>query len=187
MTKLEAVNIMLGSIGESPIASLDSTGSAYVAIAKSVLDEVSRDVQSEGWHFNTSFKYSLARDVNGKIPVPSNALKVDTNDYHGEYNVTVRSGYLYDLEDHTDVFTEALYCDIVFGFDFEDLPQVARRYIALRAARTFASRVLGDADIYKFISAEESDAKASFESTESFNADLTMLNASWDVYRVIER
>ena len=188
MTKLEAVNIMLGTIGESPIASLSSTGSAYVAIAQSVLDEVSRDVQAEGWHFNTQFKYELAADLDGKIAVPSNTLKVDSNQYHGHLDVTVRGAYLYNLEDHTDVFTEnPVYVDIVFGFDFEDLHHNARRYIALKAARQFGARVLGDTEVYAFASEEESKAKAAFESTESLNNDLTMLNGSWDVYRVIER
>jgi hypothetical protein len=187
MTKLEAVNVMLGTIGESPIATLNSTGSAYVAIAKAVLDEVSRDIQAEGWHFNTQNKVALARDVGGKIPVPSNALKVDVSLYHSDKDITERNGYLYDLINHTDVFTDTLYCDIVFGLDFEELPQVARRYISLRAARIFSARVLGDEDIYRTASAEESEAKAAFESAESFNSDMTMLNGHWDVYRVLAR
>jgi len=187
MTKLEAVNIMLGTIGESPISALDSTGSAYVAIAIATLDETSRDVQEEGWHFNTEYKYALVRDVNGRITFPSNTLRIDTNAYHGDVNVTERGGYLYDLDNHTDIFTETLYCDLVMGIDFENLPQVARRYIAIKASRVFAARVLGDQQVHAYASGEEAKAKAAFESAESTNSDTTMLNSSWDVYRVIER
>jgi hypothetical protein len=51
-TKLEAVNVCLTNIGEAPVASL--TGLQVDAqVASSIIDEVSREVQSNGWHWNT--------------------------------------------------------------------------------------------------------------------------------------
>ena len=51
-SKLEAVNSMLGHIGESPVNSISDTNALPIsaATAISVLDEVSRSVQAEGWH-----------------------------------------------------------------------------------------------------------------------------------------
>lgn len=187
MTELEAVNTMLTTIGDSPIASLASTGSAYVAIAQSTLNEVSRQVQADGWHFNTEYSYALALSVDGTIPVPSNTLRVDASQSHTDVNIVERGGLLYNLDDHTNIFTEAQYVDIVFGFDWDYLPQHFRQYIALRAARVFQARVLGDETIAKNITMAEREAKAALEDADAENGDVTMLNGSWSVYRVIAR
>ena len=54
-TKLETVNSMLGHIGETPVNSIADTNALPVsaAMAVTIVDEVSREVQAEGWHFNT--------------------------------------------------------------------------------------------------------------------------------------
>lgn len=60
-TELEAVNTILSTIGEAPLNTL--TGSLPVdgTIAKNVLSEVAREVQSQGWHFNTHNKVTLSK------------------------------------------------------------------------------------------------------------------------------
>ncbi len=52
MTKLEAVNDILLSIGEKPVNGLTS-GLPDAALAEAVLDKISRQVQLEGWNSNT--------------------------------------------------------------------------------------------------------------------------------------
>ena len=49
-TKLEAVNIMLSTIGENPVNSLTS-GLVDAELAETILGSVSKAVQSEGWNF----------------------------------------------------------------------------------------------------------------------------------------
>ena len=61
-TKLEAVNTMLGVIGETPVNTLGGTSRPVsVVSAESVLDEVNREVQSRGGHFNTEHDYDFLR------------------------------------------------------------------------------------------------------------------------------
>ena len=50
---LDAINIGLGCLGETPVTSPDNT-STNVVLSKQIIEEVSRDVQSKGWWFNTS-------------------------------------------------------------------------------------------------------------------------------------
>jgi hypothetical protein len=59
-TELEAVNAMLASIGEAPIASLDSATAADVQTAISLLRNTTREVQARGWRFNTEFGFQIA-------------------------------------------------------------------------------------------------------------------------------
>lgn len=146
MTELEAVNEMLMSIGQAPVSTLSVTGIKDVNIAKAELQKVSRRVQSQGWNWNSDDNYSLAPDVDGHILIPAGAIKVDASDKYANYLVR-RNGAkglcLYNKDDQTFVFPAAVECDIVWAYDFEDLPETARCYIATAAGRKFQSRVVG--------------------------------------------
>jgi hypothetical protein len=159
MTELEAVNIMLGTIGEQPVNSLDISTISEVSIASDMLYEVSREVQTRGWSFNEEDEYDLTPSQ-GEIPVPPNALKVVVNDPSGDYWVR-RGTRLYNRTDHTysvDSSVTAMPCTIVFFLPFTDLPQTARTYIALRTARKFQERIVGSTQIEKFTEIEENQA-----------------------------
>ena len=47
-SKLESINVMLTSIGESPVNTITSSTTTDVSIAVQILDNVSREVQSVG-------------------------------------------------------------------------------------------------------------------------------------------
>ena len=59
--ELPAVNEILASIGQAPVSTLEQTN-PDVAIAYDTLTNVSREVQSEGWIFNTEEYYEIAID-----------------------------------------------------------------------------------------------------------------------------
>ena len=78
-TKLEATNVMLTAIGESPVNTITSSTTTDVSIAIQILDNVSREVQSVGWHFNTDTNYLLAKNSSNQIVLPTNCLRVDNS------------------------------------------------------------------------------------------------------------
>ena len=187
-TELQAINIMLSVIGEAPVNSITGTTSVDVSTAKNLLDETSMSVQSQGWHFNTHENYkNLALDQNSKIPLPSNCVKVDASRDFRYINVTLRNGFLYDLEKHTDVFTSAPRVDIVLVQQFEQLPEYARQYITQKASRRFAARFLGDAQIVQLIGNDENEALMSFHQADSQLADVNMLEGDSNTYSIINR
>jgi len=187
-TKLEAVNTMLGVIGESPVNTISGSSlPVSVVMALNVLDEVSREVQSEGWHFNTEFEYPLVRNSSNKFSLPTNTLKIDTPiDKYTDIDVVQRGTSLYDRKNHTDVFNEDLEVTITFELAFEDLPQQFRTYINIKAARKFANRFLGSPEIESFTLRDEINAKATAVDSDSENADRTIFD-NYDVLRVIDR
>ncbi len=162
-TKLQAINKMLAGIGQAPVVSLDSTN-PEISLAESILDSVSREVQGEGWHFNTEINYPFTPDVNGHIAVPSNVLQLSDNKTSNlqKYQTVLRDGKLYDKVYHTFVFdnSEPVLCDVVWFIDFDDLPQVFKDYIAQRAARVFAGSVVGSETMFKFNAQDESILRA---------------------------
>ena len=74
--ELAAVNQILGAVGQAPVTTLDQTN-PDVAIAYDTLVEVNREIQSEGWVFNTEEEYPFNQDVNGEILIPDNILLLD--------------------------------------------------------------------------------------------------------------
>ncbi len=176
-TKLDAVNTMLGYVTEAPVNSIANTTSLppSAALAKGVIDEVSREVQQDGWHFNTAQDYKLEANASNKFVLPDNVLQVDTVDT--TYDVVQRGTTLFDRKNYTDVFTEdELKVNITFLLEYEELPEQARRYIALKASRMFANRLVGSREIEALIYRDEIRAKAAMEEAEGNNSDRTIFD-----------
>lgn len=187
-SKLEAVNTMIGVVGESPVNSISGISlPVSVVTALNVLDEVNREVQSEGWHYNTEHVYPLVRDASNKINLPANTLRVDVPiDKYNDIDIVQRGTTLYDRKNHTDVFGEDLDVSITFELTFEQLPQQFRSYITIRAARKFANRFLGSPEIESFTLRDEINSKATAIDSDSENADRNIFD-NYDVLRVVDR
>lgn len=157
-TELEAVNAMLHSIGESPVVTIDDDTDPLpvdVDIAVRVLRSVNREVQVRGWQFNVEERYPLTRDVDNFIPVPTNALHVDPDgDYSGRDGI-LRGTRLYDKENHSYTWDTNITATIKFLLPFEELPEAARNYIAVRAGRKFQAGVVGSQILAAFTQEDE--------------------------------
>ena len=92
MTELEAVNILLTTIGEAPVNTLTGNQVTDVTIANQVLTEVSREVQAQGWHFNTEDKVVLSRNEFNQIVVPADVARIDTPEIT-RISIKCRSNY----------------------------------------------------------------------------------------------
>ena len=163
-TELSAVNSILGAIGQSPVTSV-SAGSANpeVAFIYNLLRDANVDVQSEGWHFNTEYHVKLTpEDTTGYLTVPTNALRYDLHDdfVDKRRDVVTRNGRLYDLVNHTDVFTGDMYVDVVTLYPFGDLPNVFQRYITYRAAVKAATQLVSNPNLVQLLTQEEGKSRA---------------------------
>lgn len=185
MTELEAVNLMLDTIGEQPVNTIPTSGVSEAVLANNGLHRMSRRIQGKGLHCNTEYSYELTADIDGKYIYPTDALFLDASD--ASVNVTRRGDYLYDLDNHTDVFTTSkLKVTIIRFLPFEDLPDHVREYIAVKAARNFQKTVLGSYDLHRLTQEDESEVSANFLSIEYEAEDTTFLN-SYDVFSVVNR
>lgn len=183
-TELESVNQMLGHIGESPVNSISDEAALPISASTAlvVLREVAKEVQTEEWHFNTVTDYEPILEVSGKLRLPDNTLFVDAADK--QEDVVQRGLYLYNRKDRTDVFSGTLKVDLTVQLDWDELPEVARRYITLRASRLFQGRMVGSAELQSLLAVDEMQARARLLELDSQSSDRTIFDSE-DVYRRI--
>lgn len=175
-SKLEAVNSMLGHIGESPVNSISNTNALPVsaATAISALDEISRSVQSEGWQFNTEVNVTLSPAGDGSITLSEDILEMDPIDT--SIDVVQRGLSLFDRSNNTQAFTKALKVNQTRLLDWESLPEPARRYITLQASRVFQGRVVGSRELEALIARDEYKAYAALTEFDSGSSDRTIFD-----------
>lgn len=190
-TELDAVNLMLATIGESPVATLEQSGQVDAVTALSTLSEVSAEIQSRGWHFNTDKAYPLYRTAHApyEIATPPNAARIDPAGASAHLDLAVRGGKLWDRRRHSFSFPDLpkVLVDIVWVLPFAETPQPARRFIAIRAARVFQDRVVGAGQLHGFTERDEARAEAGLRKYEAKTARRSILNSSHAVMRVLNR
>jgi len=187
-TELEAVNSMLTTIGEAPVSSLENNGIADAAIAFQILQETSREVQARGWHFNTEVEFPLSPTFPEKtIVLPQNVLEVDTAGVDGYIEAVQRGNRLYNRKKNTYQFDRTVKVDMIIQLPFEDLPEYAKGYIAVRAARIFQRRVVGSAELDSYTAQHEVRMLVQMENAEARTADLNVFNDNESILRVLNR
>jgi hypothetical protein len=144
-TELEAVNECLENIGQAPVSTISGDLGVDTQIALNFVRKTNRQLQSQGWYWNTEEEYLLSPNGDGDILLPANTLSVRPAGRDVTRKLVQRGPRLYDRDNQRFTFTDDVYVDLTLGLAFEDLPETARRFIALRAARQFQDRVEGQA------------------------------------------
>lgn len=174
--QLTAVNEILMSVGQAPVTKLENTN-PDVALAFETLTSVSREVQAEGWTFNKEYHLSsfVPDSTTKEISIPSDVLQVDLSDHHANKNkdAVQRNGKLYDRQNHTYKWDTTPTVDVVYFFDWGDLPKPIRDYIVARSATIFSSRIVGDPTQYKLLQEKEEYNRAMAMEYECNQGDFT--------------
>ena len=175
-TELECINIMLAAIGEAPVNSLTGTVPVDVRIAQSTLTEVNKQVQSEGWSFNTELDVTLTRNASNNIVLGTDVLRVDAQTHdHPSIDPIQRGLKLYDRKNNTFIFDEDIRCTVVYFRSFNELPEQARSYMTIKAARVFVDRLISDQSLRTYTQEDEIRARSVLMETDLSNADHNML------------
>tara|TARA_B100000131_G_C17969109_1_gene553679 strand:+ start:332 stop:940 length:609 start_codon:yes stop_codon:yes gene_type:complete len=175
-TELEAINIMLAAIGEAPINTLVGTLPVDARIAQSTLSEVNKSVQSEGWSFNTEIDVTFTRDSSNQISLPTDILSIDANIHHHPTIDPIQRGLkLYDRQNNKFEFDEDLICTVVYFRNFDEIPEPARHYINIQAARKFVDRLVSDQALRTYTEQDETRARAILMETDLANGDHNIL------------
>jgi len=208
-TELSSVNSILMAIGQAPINRIyqkekyeDNTELVYinpeVAFVHSLLMEVNADVQNEGWVFNREDHYPLTPEEDGCIYVPENILRMDVyeNAVYRTTDLVKRNGKLYDKLNHTFEFDpqQSILFNIVWKWDYEELPSVFKRYITLRASGRAATQLVTNPQLVQLLGTQEAQARAACMEYECNQGDHTFFGnpdgtsyRSYQPYRTLAR
>jgi len=151
MTELEAVNMLLRSIGSGAVAAL-TVGHPDIANAIACLNRVSRKVQKTGWWFNMDWNVVLQPN-----PVDNLILLDDSYSTLQCVNAMLvkRSGKLYDTYNKTFLFTnDVQVISAVRILEWDDLPESAQDAILYQAAVEFVRDELEDPNKQKELQGE---------------------------------
>lgn len=175
MTELEAVNTMLSVIGEAPVNTLEDSGLIDVAVARQILNDTSREVQSRGWKWNIDRNVTLPLTTEGEVLIPLDALSADPELTY--IQATVRGQRLWNAADLSFTWTECPTLAIKRFLPFSDMPQAARHYITVRAGRIFADRVITSEKTAGFNQRDEMMALVTLQNDEAETGDYSMKDA----------
>lgn len=156
--ELDAINLILASIGEAPVNSISNAESVDVDNAIRALETVSRSIQRKGWLFNTYTDMVFQPDTLSKR-IRYNPSWIDIIATDGKTYVK-RGDYVYNLTDKTYEFSEDLTLTIIEALAFDDLPDVFKTYITAKAAIQFQARYLGDENISQELYQEAAESYA---------------------------
>jgi hypothetical protein len=149
LTKLQIVNHMLATVGESVVNDLN-IGSPSVQQALSVFDNENFDFQTQGWWFNREYNVTLELDIEGKIAIPQGALEflitenIRLNPSTDTLRFVPRDNFVYDTVKHTFVHTCPLHADLMVLVDPETMPAVASVYLKHKCGETMHDNDDGD-------------------------------------------
>ena len=180
--ELPAINQILTSCGQAPVTTLDQTN-PEVAIAYDTLLQVSREIQAEGWTFNKEYHYEFTKDTNNEILIPNNVIqiKLSENPNNMPYNGIRRQGKLYDKQNHRYTWEfSPIECDVVWYFDWIDLPEPIQNYITTRAATLVSGKIVGDDDQYARLQQQEALARSTALEYETQQGQFTMFGHPQD-------
>jgi len=186
-TELDAVNQILSAVGQAPVTTLDLQNPEVYTVLQTLRD-VSREVQSEGWYFNTEHAVAFTPDSNDEITVADDVLQIDaTKDKHrDDFAIIVKNGKLYDkyyhrYEDRSEfkfpsriLVEDKLYCDIIYFYQFNNLPYAFQAHVIAKSARKVATKLVGNTDLVRVLSIDEEQTKAALMEYETRQGDYSM-------------
>ena len=168
-TELSAVNSILGAIGQSPVTTLGETSDGHVTYANpeiafiyNILTEVNKDVQNEGWVFNTEYNVEISPDSSKNITIPNNVLRYDLHEdnIYRNKNLVRRNGKLWDTINQTYEFDNNIHLDITWLWAFEELPSAFKRYIISRASVRAATQLVSNPQLVQLLQQQEALTRA---------------------------
>ncbi len=205
MTKLEAVNDILASIGEDPVNSL-SSGLPDAEQAETFLGRESRRIQLRGWHVNTLNDFVIELNAENQFALPDNTLKVDTVNPSGGrkissppssafINASMRRSadntkwILWDADNNLETWTHDTWInvDLVQLIEFANLTPALQIYVWTSAAHRFQKSVMGSAALQQFTLEDVQASEVDAVNEDMENEDLNIIRDNAHVHAIAFR
>lgn len=170
-SELDVINDMLGTMGETPLNSLEEDH-PYVASGLRILTQMSKREQMKGWWYNREV-ITLSPDVSKFLYLPNDVLSVDPE--YALNNYAQRGRRLYDLSKSRFEFDGDVKVKVIRELKFTDLPPAASAVIGLRAVLNFCRTYDGDVQKMAEIKRDRDEAVIAFNAEHIRNSQVNLL------------
>lgn len=182
-TTISMVNDVLRRLGKQRITALDTGGTTTHAEIERVIVETSKRLQTKAWMFNTiPTTEAVPNTTTKKITVANLAsvqiLHIDAIDDEPWNNYTQRSGFLYDIENATDLFTSTVNVQLILELPLSDLPEAFAQYVVSSSAQSFNRNFIGNSQRDAHLRDETQNAQTVVNSEEIRSTDVNLLDGS---------
>ncbi len=164
ITRIDAVNQMLLSAGESLVADLDEASGVDTGIAEFMLDRATEDFQMRGLTGN-KYEKKVKPDSDLKIMLPSDLLSAELVSHHSNDDgfsiVSSLRGepdaYLWNVTDQKDTWEAGIEhtIEIIHKVRWEDMDTPVQRAVVSTAMRRYQLMMQGDGDMDAYLNNEE--------------------------------
>lgn len=205
LTKLQAVNEILQSIGEDPVNSLGSNV-PDAAEAERVLDAENRRIQLIGWHANTLQDHTLNKNADNQFVLGVNTLKVDTVNPRGarrrgspspssfidagmRRSADDTKWLMWDVDNNSETWPTltTLTVDLVQLIEFANLTPALQIYVWTSAAHRFQHGTMGSSSLDLFTQADVARAEVAAVNEDLENEDTNIIRDNPHVYSIVYR
>ena len=205
LSKLDAVNELLFSVGEDEVSSLAS-GLTDAELAEKAIDRASRRIQLQGWHCNTKRALVLTKNSDNQFALPINTLKVDTVNpnkqrvsssppYSRHINAVMKRSaddtkfLLYDVDNNSETWSSEtqITVDLVQFLEFEHLTPSLQDYITKLAGRQFQKGLMGSRVLFEFTQQDVDEALEAALQEDAENEDTNMIFDNPHVHAAVYR
>lgn len=177
LSELSAVNSMLAAIGTAPVNTITGPVSPDVAMARQLLDDARRKMLLRGWNFNTQRGVTMSPDGTGRIAVDSDILRLDTSpESYTSVDPVQRGPWLFDRSTNGYTFNAPLIVDLLLDLPWDELPEVAKDYVATAAASQFVMATASDQIRVQAAVRAEAEAYARLRAYEEDLEDCTIFD-----------
>lgn len=168
MNKLDAINLVLESVGEAPLDSLAEATFEEATRAVRYIDRETADLLATGWYFNRKV-YTLTPNGSGELTVPAGCIRLDLVQEYPNGMFQVIDGKVVKIGRGTmqTTFTESLNVTLVMDMPFDNITDYfARAYIAKRAAVSMQEALIGSGEKNNRLEKDAMQAFAALQQTE---------------------
>lgn len=142
-TTLEVVNQCLAVMGEAPLNTL-AEDHAYKQSALNILERNDKQIQSEGWWFNTEYLELSPNPTDSRIYLPNDTATI--RPICDRPDIVQRGRILYDTSKGTDKFVAGtiIRLNLIRRVAFELVPSSVNDYITRKTVLDFQNDYDGD-------------------------------------------
>lgn len=173
ITELEAMNMILSIAGDAPVTSVTSTYEQAV-IARRILGEISRELQSNGLWFNETLELEIQPAVDGTVNLPSTTINAEAVGDGGD--LIQRGLRFFNKAENTYIINDSVIANVIEHIEWDYTPQTFRQLAIALSKSRYNTEFFGSNDVERIAQQDIQKFQIELQRADLKNRDVNMLD-----------